>query len=295
MSFPENLTAHLGTGTTTLARVWKIIRSDGFELGFTDHDVDLHFDGLVFRADSGMTAKMLQMSSGLSVDNSEALGALRSDLISDADIKAGRYDNASVTIWLVNWQDVSQRHVLFCGTIGEIVREAGTFRAELRGLTENLNKPTGRIFQVSCDAALGDTRCRFDMDTAGYRWAGSIVDIDSDDGSICLGAGNGFVENWFLRGVLRLTSGSGVGLKQFVKRDELIGGQRWVTPWVPFGVEINPADEFEITAGCDRRFQSCRDKFNNVLNFRGFPDLPSDDWVLVHPASRAEGTGGSRR
>ena len=88
------LQAHLETGATTLARAWAISRSDGVVLGFTDHDRDLEFDGIRFRANSGLTARALQQSSGLAVDNTEALGALSDAALREADLMAGRYDTS---------------------------------------------------------------------------------------------------------------------------------------------------------------------------------------------------------
>ncbi|MNT98193.1 hypothetical protein D3C72_2407210 [compost metagenome] len=37
------------------------------------------------------------------------------------------------------------------------------------------------------------------------------------------------------------------------------------------------------TAGCDRRLTTCREKFENVPNFRGFPHIPGNDFVLRYP------------
>ena len=42
------LQAHLDDGTTTLSWCWRISRSDGVALGFTDHDRTLRFDGTDF-------------------------------------------------------------------------------------------------------------------------------------------------------------------------------------------------------------------------------------------------------
>ncbi len=43
--------------------------------GFTDHDTELSFEGgVVFQPETGMTAAALAQSTGLSVDNTEALG-----------------------------------------------------------------------------------------------------------------------------------------------------------------------------------------------------------------------------
>ena len=67
---------HMQSGVTTVCRAWAITRRDGVTFGFTDHDLPLAFDGLSFKAETGLSAMALQQSTGLSVDNSEALGAL---------------------------------------------------------------------------------------------------------------------------------------------------------------------------------------------------------------------------
>ena len=146
----SDLHKHLESGTTTVCHCWLLTRRDGEAFGFTDHDLDLSFEGQTFRADSGMGAKALSQSTGLSVDNTEAVGALSSDAISEADITAGRFDGASVIAWRVNWADISQREVIFRGEIGDLKRAGGAFAADLRSLASQLNRPLGRIFQKPC-------------------------------------------------------------------------------------------------------------------------------------------------
>ena len=146
MGFIANLKVHLERGNTNVSRAWEIVRRDGVRLGFTDHDRDLAFDGLTFKAQSGLTAQALAQSTGLSVDNGEALGALSDGAISEADIRAGRYEGAAVKAWLVNWAVPDDRTLIFQGTVGEITQAGAEFRAELRGLTEALNVPGGGGF-----------------------------------------------------------------------------------------------------------------------------------------------------
>lgn len=142
----EALHEHLKTGATTVCRAWLVIRRDGLTLGFTDHDRDLAFDGFVFKADTGMTARALQQTTGLSVDNSEAIGALSAASVTEADLLAGRYDDAEVRAWLVNWAGTDERIEQFRGSLGEIIRSNGAFRAELRGLSDRLNQPQALPF-----------------------------------------------------------------------------------------------------------------------------------------------------
>jgi uncharacterized phage protein (TIGR02218 family) len=288
------LAAHLAGGVTTLARVWAIVRRDGVSLGFTDHDRDLAFDGVVFRAETGLTAQALQQSTGLSIDNTEALGALTAAGITEADIEAGRFDGAEVRAWLVNWADPAQRWLQFCGTMGEITRIDGAFRADLRGLTEALNRPLGRVFQKPCTAVLGDAACRVDLTQPGYRADLAMAD---GDGITCFvwPALPGFDPGFFTRGRLDVLGGAAAGLWGIVKEDRAEGGQRAITLWTPLRARVSPGDTLRLTAGCDKRMETCRLKFANLLNFQGFPDIPGEDWMLAYPRSGNPNTGGSRR
>lgn len=287
------LHAHLADGPTTVARCWALTRSDGQRYGFTDHDRDLAFDGLIFRAGSGLTALALQQSTGLSVDNSEAMGALSGASLSEADIEAGRFDGAELLAWLVNWADVSQRRVTFRGTIGEIRRGDGAFHAEFRGLTEALNVPLGRVYQNPCSAVLGDADCRFDLGAPGYTYEGAVLAVE-DQRRFELGTLPGFEVGWFARGRLEMLDGAGAGLGAAVKRDRMQDGVRVIELWEPLRARLATGDRCRVVAGCDRRMETCRLKFDNLLNFQGFPDIPEDDWVLVH-ASRSVATGGGSR
>ena len=58
---------------------------------------------------------------------------------------------------------------------------------------------------------------------------------------------------------------------------------------------IAAGDTFIVTAGCDKRFQTCHDRFNNVLNFRGFPHIPGNDFVISYPLPGQPGNDGASR
>ena len=46
---------------------------------------------------------------------------------------------------------------------------------------------------------------------------------------------------------------------------------------------IAAGDTFAVTAGCDKQFATCRAKFANAVNFRGFPHMPGNDFVAAYP------------
>jgi uncharacterized phage protein (TIGR02218 family) len=288
------LNAHLQTGITTTCRAWALTRKDGTVLGFTDHDGPLQFEGLTFRADTGLSALAIQQTTGLSVDNTEALGALSDASIREEDIEAGRYDGAEIQAWLVNWQDVRQRHLQFRGTIGELRRSGGAFEAELRGLTEALNRPLGRVYQKPCSAVLGDRACAFDMTKAGYS---NTLEADEivDRRVFKFTPFGGFDTGWFQHGRLIVLGGAAKGLHGLIKRDVLEGGQRVIELWHPLRADVRAEDLLRVEAGCDKRAVTCRLKFQNFYNFQGFPDIPGDDWSISDPSRSSGLDGGSRR
>ncbi|OUS20852.1 hypothetical protein A9Q95_11375 [Rhodobacterales bacterium 59_46_T64] len=294
MGYSDEFKTHLASGATTLCRTWAIMRSDGAVFGFTDHDVNLTFEGITFKADSGLTAMALAQSTGLAVDNTEAIGALRDAAIKEADIEAGRFDGAEVRAWLVNWADVSQREMQFRGSIGELRRTNGAFTAELRGLTEALNRPLGRVYQKPCSAVLGDRACAFDLTAAGY-FAELAVEAVEERQVFRFDALTGFDDAWFARGRLIGQSGACVGLSGMVKRDYFDEQTRVIELWAPMRAPIVAGDMIRLEAGCDKRMETCRLKFNNIANYQGFPDLPGDDWTVVPPSQSGISGGGSRR
>lgn len=295
MSGAEQFAAHLAGGVTEVARCWRVIRRDGQTFGFTDHDCALVFDGTTFKADTGLSASALSQSTGLSVDNTEAIGALSDASITEADIEAGRFDGAEVEAWLVNWRAPENRVLQFRGSFGELERQAGGFQVELRGLAEAMNRRMGRVYQRGCSAVLGDGDCRFDLSTPGYAHEGA-ADRVSEGRFLEFDRLDSFEPRWFERGRLRVLSGAAEGLVAVIKNDRFSDGIRKVELWEALRADLLPGDLLRLEAGCDKRMETCRLKFSNLLNFQGFPDIPGDDWVMAYPGrGSASMDGGSLR
>ena len=288
-----DLNDHLQSGLTHVCQCWAVTRTDGVVLGFTDHDMALTFDGISFEADSGMTAKALSNTTGLSVDNTEAVGLLSAERITETDIAAGRYDNAEVVIWQVQWDNVDARQIRFRGTLGEITRNGAEFQAELRGLSEALNQPQWRSYLKTCSAVLGDTACAVDVVSDARFVAEVEVDRATDGQRFSLATLVPFNDRWFENGILVGVNGVAAGLTALIKHDRLVSGRREVLLWQPLRVAVSAGDQFQLVAGCDKRAETCRDKFANLINYQGFPHIPGDDWLMAVPRSDGQNDGGS--
>ena len=280
---PE-LQAYLDEGTTTLAWCWRIVRSDGETFGFTDHDRTLTFDGTMFEPESGLTASEIRSGSDLSVDAQDAEGVLTSDRITETDILDGRWDNAAVEVWRVNWADVSQRVLMRRGSIGQLRRGRLAFVAEVRSLAHVLGQTVGRTYQATCDAALGDARCRLDLDDPAYRGSGTVVDRLRDRAFKASGIG-AFEAGWFVHGTVEWMSGANAGRRAEVIAHDVTEGAVTITLLEAPVRGISEGDAFVTRAGCDKHITTCAAKFANVANFRGFPHIPGQDTVIRYATS----------
>jgi len=274
---PE-FSAHLASGATTLCWCWRIERRDGTVLGFTDHDNPVAFNGTTYEAASGFTASDITDGLGLSVDNLEVTGALSSGTLTDDDLAAGRYDDARIAIYRVNWSNPSQRMLMRSGSIGEVRRTGASFTAELRGLAHYLQQPTGRLLQRTCDADLGDARCGIDLSSSAFRGAGTIVTAASARRFTVSGIDT-FATRFFSRGLFAFTSGASAGLKIEIKTHTKLTSTVEIELWTDAEGPPASGDAFVVTAGCDKRFETCKARFANTINFRGFPSIPGNQFL----------------
>lgn len=276
------LQAHLDQGATTLCHCLKLEAADGEILGFTDHDRDLTFESITYEAQSGFGASRLQSEAGYVPGNFEIAGALTSERLSETRLRAGLYDRAAFMLLLVNWQDVSQRFVLRSGHLGEVSHGELGFTAELRGLAQKLDEPQGRVFQFGCDAVLGDQRCGVDLTAAEFRGEGVVTSV-ADAGRFTADGLGAFADGWFAGGVVTWLGGANQDQRRAVKQHRSLSGVVTIAFWQAMSAAIAPGDAFAVTAGCDKQFASCRSKFANAANFRGFPHMPGNDFVASYP------------
>ena len=70
------------------------------------------------------------------------------------------------------------------------------------------------------------------------------------------------------------------------------GGTVTLELWQGMSKDVETGDAFTVTAGCDKSFRTCRAKFDNAANFRGFPHVPGVDFALAVPDRGGKNDGG---
>jgi len=201
-------------------------------------------------------------------------------------------DGAEVTLYLVDWRDVANRAVLSRGLIGQIRRGTLAFEAEITGLADRLNQPTGAAYLPTCSARLGDQVCGVDLTDPAFRGTATVSAVAETQRFTLTGLA-AYADGWFAGGAVTWLTGANAGLTGHVKSHVAAGPEAFVELWLSPPLAVLPGDTLEITAGCDKTLDTCIAKFGNVENFCGMPHMPGDDVAARYPNSGERHDGGS--
>jgi uncharacterized phage protein (TIGR02218 family) len=258
-----------------VATFWRVRRRDGVTLGFTSHDRDLWFDGVLHRAAPGMLPSAIRRSADLGSDSAEVQGALTHDAISAADLAAGRFDGAAVEIGVVDWETLD-RAVLYRGEIGGVTEEAGSFSAELHSAKAALETDTVPRTSPTCRAQFCGPGCT--LSAARYTHEAVLAAVDLAANRIAFTGGP--AANAMRGGSLRWLDGPHAGLAMEVVAAEASG----LVLDIAIDPALQPGARALLREGCDHTVQTCQARFGNAINFQGEPFLPGNDLLGRHPA-----------
>ena len=257
---------------TTLAWCWRLARRDGVIVGLTSHDRDLIVGGVPYRAAPGMKPSAIETSDSVDVETMDLEGGLASDAIAAADLDAGRWDGAALTLFVTDWTAPEVAPVRVAeGTLGAVERRGAAFAAELQGVTRALDRPVCPATSPSCRATLGDPACRVDLAPRTHARrvvaaGGRTVTLDSAV------EGAAFGELLWMEGA---ACGLGTPVIGVDGADLMLAETPPVFPVLPARVRV--------TEGCDKQLATCRARFGNAINFRGEAHLPGNDLLTRYP------------
>ena len=270
-----NLLAHLAGESLTVCTLWKITRADTTVFGFTDNSRDVVYGGLTYEAATGHTPSTIRTTATLGVDNLDVHSILDSSSITDADIDAGLWDFAEVEIMVVNYLALSDGHMLLRrGTLGNVKTGRSAFVAELRGMMQSLQQTIGRLYRPSCDAVLGDARCGVNL--AAFTVTGAVTTATS--ARIFIDTARVEADGYFDGGLITWTGGDNITYRMEIKTSTT-AGVITLQQSMPNATVIG--DTYSLSAGCAKTLDTCKTKFNNVVNFRGFPHVPGLDKMVA--------------
>ncbi len=286
----EELAAHYASGATTLARLCRITRLDGQVHAFTDHDEPLEFDSAVFDTISSFDPSAISSKAEMNVDNLEIAGLIDDDGVTREDIDAGLWDGAAVELFEVNWRDLSMgANILPGAVLGEMQRNGNRYKVELRGIGHKLQNIVGRKVDPTCDAQLGDVRCKVVLSPTWQR----EVEVTAVVSRRIFTTDIAEAADWATYGKATFTSGANEGISMEIKTQAADGV---ITLQLDMPRTVTVGDLLTITAGCNKIHQvavdelgfstgtvtgDCKNKFSNVVNFRGYDGVPTSKAVTL--------------
>lgn len=260
------------------ATLWTVERADGVVLRFTDHDRPLVKDGQTFSPGAGVAPTARQRTEGLEPQNIEVRGALDSAAITEEDLRAGRYRAAKVTEQLVDWEyPWAGEFSSSTYYVEDTTFDGEQWNAKLVGLKRLLNRTVGDVYSRGCRwRLLGDADCTVNLTPLTQSSTVGVVVTSRRRFTSGATAADGYFE----LGSLTFTSGLNSGLSFEVGTSLATGEIELLLP-TPF--DIVAGDGFSVSPGCDRTIGTCKDKFNNLANFGGFPDIVGTDAAYATP------------
>lgn len=267
----------LDSGVTTLCYCVRIERTDGVVLRFTDHDRDLEMaNGAVYKPDAGgADASAIRYETTGQPATMDLEGALTVNGVSRADIAAGLFDHAAVYLFRTLWDDpIEDDEPLAKGYWGKTELRDNSYQVEWVSLSSLLDQRIGRVHSNTCDADLGDSRCKVNL--ANFTHSGTVTAATSRGE---FSGDTGQSDDYYGAGLVTFTSGDNAGISREVAT--YAGGTFGMWQAFPFAVQVG--DTFEAQAGCRKRFETdCQGKFSNAVNFQGFPFIPGERTTRQH-------------
>lgn len=271
---PE-LRAEYAKGSTTIARCWKAMRLDGFTLCVTTCPRDLLFEGFLYRAANGFNPKAISQEASAAVANTEVDGTL-SDDITETDFQAGIWDGCEVEVFEVNYRALSMgKMMLGTATMGNITVGLQSFTAELRGLTQSLQKIVGELWTKGCPAGFGDARCKVDL--GPLTVTGTLT--SAPNRRTLIDTSRTEDDDYFGAGVITITSGECEGEQMEIYSYD--GTTKTFVLHLPLEFNVAAGDTYSVVPGCRKRYEEdCVIKWANWPNFRGAPHVPGANKML---------------
>jgi uncharacterized phage protein (TIGR02218 family) len=272
------MTGHLATRSHTRCTMLLLELRDGTSIGVTDHDKDISYDlgagTVTYQAGTGILASDVSLQAGLDADNYEVTGPLKStgDFTLER-VVGGRFNRARAKLFQVNWKDTSLGAIkLLAGNVSEARVEGGRFVFEIRSDADRYNQTIGRLIVNNCDADYGDARCGATPESV----VGTVTAVTDAMGFTVSFAGS-YADDFFNGGTVEALTGGMAGTDPVEIFDWTSAGV--ITMFMPLVEAPAIGDTFTIKRGCGKSRADCMAR-NNILNFRGFPEVPGSDQIF---------------
>ena len=165
-------------------------------------------------------------------------------------------------------QDPPEKDVIFVGQVRNISVKGMSAEAECVGYEAFLDTPIPTFrYQTSCNHKVFDTGCTLNKDT--YKLT-TTVTVNAAKTILTSADFSSYANDYFTRGYVVCGSEK----RSIVSHvdDDITLGYKMTT--------VSGGATVDVYPGCDGRAETCRDKYNNIVSFLGFPWIPEENPAL---------------
>jgi uncharacterized phage protein (TIGR02218 family) len=294
----SSLLDHMAESSTTLALFGKITSVPywGSEsIGFTNNTRDVTLsahDDLVFRSAPGLTPSVVEMMLGTESANMENVLQFDVDGITEPDIEAGKWNYASIELWLMNWNALEMGELVIASHIfGEIHNFGTFFKVETEGKNALLQNQFGNVTQRLCRIAeVGTKTCALNLEgrTSDDFTITKTLTIDSivDAYHIVLvrDLSENVPDDFYHNGKMTALDGTNAGLSRETKK-----GTGVDTDYIhvilkrPFPFSLSAGDTVSMLIGDDKTLERCV-YLGQGINRQAFDWIQSQEKLNQYPA-----------
>lgn len=269
-----------------LVTLWKITRLDGAVFRFTNHSNPINFaenaDGQEFKytPTGGVDASARRRETALKEANTGTVGVISSPAVRSEDLARGLFDEASFIEFTVDWRFPYLALQTVSYTAKSFSFDGEIWRGELVGITHLLHQDVGEFFARTCGRDLGDAKCMVNL--PGISFVGvavaSLPNLASDNRLITSPITASLGVDHFMDGEILWTGGANLNtVSEIQSNTSNLAGKYELELYLPPAFPIQIGDLFTLAPGCDKSADTCRNKFSNLINFRGFNFMPGSD------------------
>lgn len=279
------ITSHLASNVHTRCRMLRLALNDGGIIAVTDHDRALTFDtgdgNDVYSPRTGIMASDLSLSTGFDADDVEVTGPLVETAteawhVTKTMVLGGRLDDAVAHFFQVNWKSLGSGAIkLLKGRVVLAEIEGDRFKLTINSEIAKFSQEVGRVITPYCDADFGDARCGYAVPTVAAE-----VTAVTNARQFTVSFTGTYADDYFNKGTVEFLTGELAGTRKVEISDWASSGN--ITMWTDLVEPPQVGDTLTLRQGCDKTRAACL-VYDNVINFRGFPDVPGTDQVLRYP------------
>ncbi len=274
--------------TLRLAPLFKIERKDGTVLTFTGHDREIYYLGHTYIPIGIAVATSRAKRSDLQEQTNEFSGIFDDASITEEDIAAGKYNDATVTEYVVDWRyPFSGPYTVNVSFLRNISKTSQQWEAEAIGVTGKIGGQFGEVYSRVCPHTLGDAECGVSIPE--FTLTGVVTAVSSRT-EITIVTASMLADDYFKFGQVTWFTGNNKGTSQGVESNTAIPLSAGITLILRTATlkDIEVGNLFTIEAGCDGLAATCNTKFSNLVNNGSFPYIPGNSRYIENPVDRQD-------